>query len=56
MELEIDEARADLEDTHNFVRVFLFNHRLRINLHDELLEWVIKILTFFIEKLLNSLL
>ena len=41
MELEIDEARAHLEDTHDLFRVLLLNHRLRINLHDELLERII---------------
>ena len=56
VELEIDEARAYLEDTHDFVRLLLLNHRLRIYLHDELLERIIKILALFIEKFFNSLL
>ena len=56
VELEINKARAHLEDPHDFVRVLLLNHRLRINLHDELLERVIKVLALFIEKFLNSLL
>jgi hypothetical protein len=45
-----------LEDPHDLFRVLLLNNRLRINLHDELLERIIKVHILFIEKFFNSLL
>ena len=56
VELEIDKARAHLEDPHDLFRVLLLNNRLRINLHDELLEWIIKVHILFIKKFFNKLL
>ena len=56
VELEIDETRANLEDPHDLFRVLLLYNWLRINLHDELLERIIKVHILFIEKFFNSLL